>query len=42
MDRIVVLSRGQIVEQGTFDELLRRDGVFAAMAARQGIFGGKV
>ena len=42
MDRIVVLLRGQIVEQGTFDELLRRDGVFAAMAARQGIFGGKV
>jgi ABC-type multidrug transport system fused ATPase/permease subunit len=38
MDRIVVLSRGRIVEQGTFEELLRKAGVFAAMAQRQGIF----
>ena len=37
MDRIVVLSRGRIVEQGTFEELLRKAGVFAAMAQRQGI-----
>ena len=42
MDRIIVLSHGEIVEQGTFDELLRRGGVFAAMAARQGILAGKV
>lgn len=40
MDRVVVLSRGQIVEQGTFDELLRRKGIFAGMAARQGLFSG--
>lgn len=38
MDRIIVLSQGRIVEQGTFDELLRTKGVFATMAARQGIF----
>jgi len=38
MDRIIVLSEGRIVESGGFDELLRRGGVFAGMAARQGIF----
>jgi len=37
MDRIIVLSRGVIVEQGAFNELLRRNGLFAAMAAKQGI-----
>ena len=37
MDHVIVLTRGQIVEQGTFNELLRRKGAFAAMAARQGI-----
>jgi ATP-binding cassette, subfamily B, bacterial MsbA len=36
-DRIVVLVQGRIVEQGGFNELLRRDGQFAAMARRQGI-----
>lgn len=40
MDHIVVVSRGQIVEQGSFDELLRQQGLFARMAARQGIFAG--
>jgi ABC-type multidrug transport system fused ATPase/permease subunit len=38
MDHVVVLAKGQIVEQGTFDELVRARGVFAGMAARQGIF----
>lgn len=38
MDHIIVLSKGRIVEQGTFDELVRGKGVFAGMAARQGIF----
>ena len=38
MDQIIVLSEGQIVEKGGFQELLRRGGVFAGMAAAQGIF----
>ena len=37
MDRIIVLAAGRIVEQGTFQELLRTGGVFADMARRQGI-----
>jgi subfamily B ATP-binding cassette protein MsbA len=40
MDRIIVLTEGRLVESGGFDELLRRGGVFADMAARQGIFAG--
>jgi ABC-type multidrug transport system fused ATPase/permease subunit len=36
-DRIIVLSEGRLIEQGTFNELLRSGGSFAAMAARQGI-----
>jgi NHLM bacteriocin system ABC transporter ATP-binding protein len=34
-DRIHVLVAGSIVESGTYDELMARDGVFAAMARRQ-------
>ncbi|HEU0078318.1 MAG TPA: NHLP bacteriocin export ABC transporter permease/ATPase subunit, partial [Longimicrobiaceae bacterium] len=34
-DRIHVLVSGRIVESGTFDELMARNGVFAAMARRQ-------
>lgn len=30
-DQIVVLENGQVVEQGTLDRLLRRDGLFAQM-----------
>jgi len=37
MDRIIVLADGQLVEQGSFAELLQADGEFAAMARRQGI-----
>jgi ATP-binding cassette subfamily B protein len=36
-DQIVVLDRGQIVEVGTFDELVARGGRFAALALRDGI-----
>ena len=36
-DKVVVLSRGKIVEEGPFDQLLRTGGAFAAMAQRQGI-----
>jgi subfamily B ATP-binding cassette protein MsbA len=38
MDRILVLSQGRVIEQGTFDQLLAKRGVFTAMAARQSIF----
>ncbi len=37
MDRIIVLEAGRIVESDSFDELLRRDGVFAQMARKQGL-----
>ncbi len=37
MDRIIVLSQGRLIEQGSFGELLRAGGVFADMARRQGI-----
>ncbi len=34
-DVILVLDGGRLVERGSFDELLAREGVFAAIAARQ-------
>jgi subfamily B ATP-binding cassette protein MsbA len=38
LDHIIVLSEGQIIESGSFEELLQTGGTFASMAARQGIF----
>jgi len=38
MDRILVLKKGRVVEQGGFDHLLAQSGLFTAMAARQSIF----
>ncbi len=38
MDLIIVLAKGRIVEQGKFDDLVRAKGIFARMAARQGIY----
>ncbi|WP_412538190.1 ABC transporter ATP-binding protein [Longispora sp. K20-0274] len=35
MDRIVVLDAGRVVEDGTHAELLARDGLYAALWARQ-------
>lgn len=35
VDRIVMLERGRLIETGTYAELMRRDGVFAAHARRQ-------
>ncbi|MBO9610722.1 MAG: ATP-binding cassette domain-containing protein, partial [Paenibacillaceae bacterium] len=34
-DMIVVLNRGEIVQQGTYDELMSQGGLFADMARRQ-------
>lgn len=34
-DRIIVMQRGRIVEEGNHDALLRADGVYAAMYQRQ-------
>ncbi|MCK6549713.1 NHLP bacteriocin export ABC transporter permease/ATPase subunit [Myxococcota bacterium] len=34
-DRILVLDRGRLVEDGTYDELIAKDGVFAELAKRQ-------
>jgi ATP-binding cassette, subfamily B, bacterial MsbA len=38
MDRVLVLEKGRIIEQGGFDQLLAQGGIFTAMAARQSIF----
>jgi len=35
MDRLVILDHGQIVEQGTHEELLRHGGHYAALWRRQ-------
>jgi ATP-binding cassette subfamily B protein len=42
MDELVVLERGQVVERGSHDALLARQGVYAALWARQsgGFLGG--
>jgi len=37
MDEIVVLQDGKILERGSFQELLERNGLFARMANQQGL-----
>lgn len=37
MDEIVVLEAGRIAERGSFKDLLARGGIFARMAAQQGL-----
>ena len=34
-DRIIVLDNGRVAESGTFDELMKKNGLFAAMVKRQ-------
>ena len=34
-DRIIVLDKGKIVEDGSYDELIEKDGFFAELVARQ-------
>ena len=34
-DRIIVLDEGRVAESGTFEELVKQGGLFAAMVKRQ-------
>ena len=34
-DRIIVLDKGKIIEDGSYDELIAKDGAFAELVARQ-------
>ena len=34
-DRILVMDKGAIIEEGTYDELIKQDGVFTELVERQ-------
>lgn len=40
-DRIIVLDKGRIIEDGTYEELLAANGVFAQLVERQRIDAGE-
>jgi ABC-type multidrug transport system fused ATPase/permease subunit len=35
LDEIIVIDRGKLIEQGTFDQLMRQDGLFASLYKQQ-------
>ena len=35
MDRLIVLDQGRIIEQGSHDELIHQNGLYAQLWARQ-------
>ena len=37
VDRVIVIDKGQIVENGSFDELVAQGGIFSGMVKRQTI-----
>ena len=34
-DRIIVLDKGKVIEQGTYEELMKNNGLFYQLASRQ-------
>ncbi len=36
-DQIIVMDGGQVVQQGTYDELIEQEGLFAGLARRQSL-----
>ncbi len=38
-DRILLMDQGMIIEQGSYDELIEKNGVFADLVARQRLDG---
>jgi ABC-type multidrug transport system fused ATPase/permease subunit len=41
-DRILVLDNGKIVEDGTYEQLVKKRGFFAELVERQQVVDGKI